>query len=59
MNITATDRVEIKNARYYNLINVQTQTALYLGSGSKDFKSEKIMMDHPNPESLGQVWMIF
>lgn len=59
MNISATDKVEIKNARYYSLVNVQTQTALYLGSGSKDFKAEKIMMDHLNPESLGQVWMIF
>lgn len=37
MNLS--DKVEVKNARYYNLINVKTKTALYLGSGCKDYKS--------------------
>lgn len=47
MNLS--DKVEVKNARYYNLINVKTQKSLYLGSGCKDFKAERIMMDDLNP----------
>ena len=51
--------VEIKNARYYQLLNKHFKKMLYITSGADDFKDEKVYLNDPNEKSLGQVWQIF
>jgi len=52
------EKVDIKNTRFYHIINRKTGLALYISSGAKDFENEKVYISHLKPDSLGQVWQI-
>ena len=52
------EKVDIKNTRYFQLINVHYKYALYITSGAEDFENEKVYLEPPKPESLGQAWQI-
>ena len=52
------EKIKLKKTNYYQIIHKKTQEALYIGSSSSDFKSQKALLTASNPESLGQVWLI-
>lgn len=43
--IVSNEKVDIKNTRYYQIINKHYKYALYISSGSKNFESEKAFLD--------------
>lgn len=52
------EAIEIKNTRYFQLINQFYKYALYITSGSDKFTDEMAYLDKPNQSSLGQVWQV-